>query len=219
MVIFDIDNTLVDYSKSERESIFQIMMKHNLKIEIYEKLWKEISEKYFTKYLKKEISFEEQGAKRIQVLFGHGDRHLSIEEAKNIFFEYKDELEKKWILFDDVIPCLKRLNAVEKGIASNGQARQQSSKLKRTGIESYFTIQKYASQMNCAKPDVQFFETLKTYCEKGEYIYVGDNLQTDIYPCMKVGIRAIWINRKGEKVPQGVSAIRSLQELYIENYR
>ncbi len=99
MVIFDIDNTLVDYSKSERESIFQIMRKHNLKIDIYKKLWKEISEKYFTKYLKKEISFEEQGAKRIQVLFGYGDRHLSVEEAQDIFFEYKDELEKKWILF------------------------------------------------------------------------------------------------------------------------
>lgn len=51
MIFFDIDNTLVDYSKSEREAIRLITDKYGLKLEQYGKCWKGISERYFTKYL------------------------------------------------------------------------------------------------------------------------------------------------------------------------
>lgn len=51
MIFFDIDNTLVDYSKSEREAIRLITDKYGLKLEEYGKCWKGISERYFTKYL------------------------------------------------------------------------------------------------------------------------------------------------------------------------
>lgn len=62
MIFFDIDNTLVDYSKSEREAICLITDKYGLKLEQYGKCWKGISERYFTKYLRQEMSFQEQGA-------------------------------------------------------------------------------------------------------------------------------------------------------------
>ena len=40
MIFFDIDNTLVDYSKSESEAIRLIMDKYGLKLEQYGKYWK-----------------------------------------------------------------------------------------------------------------------------------------------------------------------------------
>lgn len=217
MIFFDIDNTLVDYSKSEVETIRFIMVKYGLELDLYEKRWKNISKKYFTKYLEQEISFREQGVKRIKELFEQDGQDLSLKEAETIFFEYKEELERNWVLFDDVIPCLEKLSTVDKGIASNGQAEQQNHKLERTGIESYFSVKRYASEMNCAKPNFQFFNSLKRNCGGENYVYVGDDLQTDIYPCMALGIKAIWINRIGRKVPEGVTAIRSLEELHIKD--
>lgn len=213
MIFFDIDNTLVDYSKSEAEAIRFIMVKYGLELDLYDKHWKNISQKYFTKYLEQEISFREQGIKRITKLFEQCGRDLSLKEADNIFFEYKEELEKTWILFDDVIPCLKKLDIMNKGIASNGQAKQQNHKLEMTGIATYFSIKKYASEMNCAKPNPQFFKSLQRYCREENFVYVGDDLQTDIYPCLDLGLKAIWINRIGKEVPEGVTAIRSLTEL------
>ena len=65
MILFDIDNTLVDYSKSESETIRFIMDKYGLKLDQYGKYWKGISGKYFTKYLRQEMSFQEQGAQRV----------------------------------------------------------------------------------------------------------------------------------------------------------
>lgn len=215
MIFFDIDNTLVDYSKSEREAIRLIMDKYGLKLEQYGKCWKDISERYFTKYLRQEMSFQEQGAQRIRELFNQGGMDVSLKASENIFLEYKEEVERSWVLFDDVIPCLEKLNTVNKGIASNGQAEQQNRKLRQTGIDAYFSVKKYASEMYCAKPDYQFFQSLKEYCGKENFAYVGDDLQTDIYPCLELGIRAIWINREGRSVPKGVTEIRSLEELII----
>lgn len=129
MIFFDIDNTLVDYSKSEREAIRLITDKYGLKLEQCGKCWKGISERYFTKYLRQEMSFQEQGAQRIRKLFN--------------------------------------------------------------------------------------LQSLKEYCGKENFVYVGDNLQTDIYPCLELGIRAIWINREGRSAPKGVTEIRSLEELNV----
>lgn len=86
MIFFDIDNTLVDYSKSEVETIRFIMVKYGLELDLYEKCWKNISKKYFTKYLEQEISFREQGVKRIKELFQQGGQDLSLKEAEAIFF-------------------------------------------------------------------------------------------------------------------------------------
>ena len=126
MIFFDIDNTLVDYSKSEREAIRLIMDKYGLKLEQYGKYWKSISGRYFTKYLWQEMSFQEQGAQRIRELFNQGGMDVSLKASENIFLEYKEKLERSWVLFDDVMPCLEKLNTVNKGIASNGQAEQQN---------------------------------------------------------------------------------------------
>lgn len=159
------------------------------------------------------MSFQEQGAQRIRELFKQGGKDLSLKVSENIFFEYKEKLEQNWTLFDDVIPCLEKLAAENTGIASNGQAEQQNRKLQRTGIDAYFSMKIYASEIHCAKPDPQFFKSLKKSCGEENFVYVGDNLQTDIYPCMELGINAVWINREGRKVPEGVTAVRSLDEL------
>ncbi len=213
MIFFDIDNTLVDYSKSERKAINYIMKSYKLNVKDYSKIWKDISSKYFSEYLRKNLSFEEQGAMRIMDFFRVEDKMLSFEESKMIFYEYKKELEANWVLFDDVITCLEQLKEIEKGIASNGEMSQQQNKIQVTNIEKYFVVKKYASEMKIAKPEYDFFEKLKKYSENNMYIYIGDDLMTDIYPCIDLGISAIWLNRTYSNVPPNVISINSLNEL------
>lgn len=213
MIFFDIDNTLVDYSTSEKKAINSIMKSYKIRIEDYAKIWKDISSKYFSQYLLKNLSFEEQGSMRIMDFFRAGNKIISFEKSKIIFYEYKTQLETSWMLFDDVKTCLDRLNEEEKGIASNGEMSQQNNKIQVTNIEKYFVVQKYASEMNIAKPDYYFFEKLKKYSSNNKYIYVGDDLITDICPCLDLGISAIWLNRNNGDVPPNVISINSLNEL------
>lgn len=213
MIFFDIDNTLVDYSASEKKAIKFIMESYRIKVEDYSKIWKDISSKYFSQYLSNNLSFEEQGAMRIMDFFRVEDKMISFEESKFIFNEYKKKLEASWVLFDDVKTCLEKLNLREKGIASNGEMSQQQNKIQMTDIEKYFVVKKYASEMKIAKPDYGFFEELRKYSSNNTYIYVGDDLMTDIYPCIDLGIRAIWLNRNNSDVPPNVISINSLNEL------
>lgn len=213
MIFFDLDNTLVDYSTSEKKAINSIMESYKISTEDYAKIWKDISSKYFSQYLSNNLSFEKQGAMRIMEFFKAGDKIISFGEAKTIFYEYKTQLEAGWMLFDDVKTCLDRLSEEEKGIASNGEMSQQKNKLQVTDIEKYFVVKKYASEMKTAKPDYCFFEKLKKYSSNNKYIYVGDDLATDIYPCMELGINAIWLNRNNSDIPNDVTAINSLNEL------
>lgn len=213
MIFFDLDNTLVDYSTSEKKAINSIMESYKISTEDYAKIWKDISSKYFSKYLSNNLSFEEQGAMRIMDFFKVRDKMLSFEEAKIIFYEYKTQLEANWMLFDDVKSCLDRLSEEEKGIASNGEMSQQKNKIQVMDIEKYFVVKKYASEMKTAKPDYYFFKELKKYSRNNKYVYVGDDLVMDIYPCMDLGINAIWLNRNNRDVPPDVIAINSLNEL------
>lgn len=66
------------------------------------------------------------------------------------------------------------------------------------------------------KPRKELFEyTLNTAGLKAdEVIHIGDSLSSDIIGAESVGIKAVWVNRSSGKVPEGVSFVRNLMEIY-----
>lgn len=219
VVFFDIDDTLIDYKLSETRTIELIIRKYKLNVPHYMEIWRNISEKYFNKYLNGKITFTQQGMKRMSAFFLGGGEIIDDSKAQGLFFEYKELLEQSWTVFEDVVPCLEKIKNYNLGIASNGENLQQQHKLKMNDIQKYFYVETYASEINTAKPERAFFDYLKQQSHDGEYVYIGDNLKTDIYPCVEMGIKSIWMNRKGCDVHQGIVAVNSLVELpqIIEN--
>ncbi len=65
------------------------------------------------------------------------------------------------------------------------------------------------------KPRKELFElALKsTGLKPEEVIHIGDSLSSDVKGASEVGIRAIWINRGGREVPEGVEAVGNLMEV------
>lgn len=47
-----------------------------------------------------------------------------------------------------------------------------------------------------------------------QVVHIGDSLSSDIKGAGEMGIDAIWINRGGREVPEGVMAVSSLLEVY-----
>lgn len=62
------------------------------------------------------------------------------------------------------------------------------------------------------KPRKELFElALKsTGFPAQEVIHIGDSLSSDIQGAASVGINAIWINRSGKEVPDGVNSVKNL---------
>ncbi len=66
------------------------------------------------------------------------------------------------------------------------------------------------------KPRKELFElALKsTGLSPDEVIHIGDSVSSDVQGASKVGIRALWLNRFGKSVPEGVENISGLSEAF-----
>ncbi len=204
MIFFDIDDTLLDHSKSEYLAAKAFYNRYRYEIHIsvdkFYMLWNQVSEKYFDKYLKGDITFAEQRVERIKEIYTFLGINLSSNDAEIKFRYYLNKYEENWIAFEDVTPCLNELCGHILGIISNGDLQQQTLKLKRMGIINLFSNIITADELGVAKPNVKIFEKacLLVNERPQNCYYIGDNLNTDILPCKEIGIKAIWLNRRNE---------------------
>ena len=51
-----------------------------------------------------------------------------------------------------------------------------------------------------------------------QVVHIGDSLSSDIKGASAVGINAIWINRSKREIPNGVTAVENLLEVYNTDY-
>ncbi len=66
------------------------------------------------------------------------------------------------------------------------------------------------------KPRKELFElALKsTGLKPEEVVHIGDSLSSDVKGAGALGIKAIWVNRSKKEVPEGVTSVGSLSEIY-----
>lgn len=67
------------------------------------------------------------------------------------------------------------------------------------------------------KPRKELFEYAlnSTGLKAEQIVHIGDSLSSDIKVTASIGLNAVWINRRGKEVPQGIMAISNLLDRYI----
>ena len=70
------------------------------------------------------------------------------------------------------------------------------------------------------KPRKELFEfALKsTGLSAEEVLHIGDSLSSDVKGASSIGISVIWVNRSNREVPQGITAVKNLLEVYDTDY-
>jgi putative hydrolase of the HAD superfamily len=219
MIFFDLDGTLLDHKRSELLGVKEFYEEYKdcfkLEKELFYKVWCQISDKYFNRYLKGEVTFDQQRIERIKELFSYSNIKLTDEDSMIKFKKYLSNYEDNWKPFDDVIPCLKYLSKkYSLGVISNGDLKQQSLKLEKMKINQYFIDIITAGEVGISKPNIKLFNIACDRVNKQpqECYYIGDDLHTDIIPCKDVGMNGIWLNRKRE-----TSTINSIKIIYNLN--
>lgn len=221
MIFFDVDETLLDFKTSEFLGVQALFDAYRTRFpyteeEFYMK-WCEIGERHFTRYLSGKMTFEEQKIARVKEIFGLVDLAPGDVEAASVFQIYLTHFQDNWRPFDDVLPCLKALSGRRLGIISNGDTAQQSAKLVKMGIRDSFECVITAADVGVAKPDPYIFEmACRRAGESPENcMYVGDHYQTDILPCVKLGMKGVWLNRSRimDCANESATQIYSLTEL------
>lgn len=219
MIFFDLDGTLLDHKRSELLGVKEFYEEYKycfkLEKELFYKVWCQISDKYFNRYLKGEVTFDQQRIERIKEVFSYSNIKLTDEDAMIKFKKYLSNYEDNWEPFDEVIPCLKYLSKKYRlSVISNGDLKQQSLKLEKMKIKQYFIDIITAGEVGISKPNIKLFNIACDRVNKQpqECYYIGDDLHTDIIPCKDVGMNGIWLNRKRE-----TSTINSIKIIYNLN--
>jgi putative hydrolase of the HAD superfamily len=229
-VLFDVDDTLFDYTSSERSGLLAHLaalgiLDHNSDSEELVAVWRRFVDEEHERFLAGEQTFVEQQLSRTRRFLAHlgrlPDGGIPDTEAASWFAGYVSERDARWAAFPDAAPLLEALASDYRlGVISNSSQDHQLRKLERIGLLAYFGDAIVCSESHgTAKPHPSIF--LAGCALLGlpphEVAYVGDKWSVDAVGARDAGLRAYWLDRTGASADvaseHGIQVIASLAEL------
>ncbi|WP_206503899.1 HAD family hydrolase [Streptomyces chrestomyceticus] len=219
-VLWDVDDTLFDYTGSDRVGALRHIEAEGLLARYADAecalgRWRECMEAAFGRFLAGEVGFLEHRRERARAFLGGA---LSDDEADAWFGRYVALYEAAWTLFPDSVQALTDLAPLARqGVLSNSSVRNQDRKLRALGIREHFEVVLCADEVGHAKPAAEAFlaacDAMGLAPER--VVYVGDKLDVDAIGARDAGLGAVWVDRGGVEgdVPDGVTRIGGLGEL------
>ncbi|MEU9048090.1 MULTISPECIES: HAD family hydrolase [unclassified Kitasatospora] len=228
-VLFDVDDTLFDYSGSEETGILAHLRDLGLLGRFPAPaaavaLWRGVMEEQYARFLAGELTFAGQQYERTRQFLarlGEDDaEHLSDERAAAWFAGYAAHRDAAWAAFPDAAPVLAALApAYRLGIVSNSSAGHQRGKLRAVGLLGHFddAVLVCSDEHGEAKPAPGIFRAgcARLGLAPHEVAYVGDKYDLDALGARDAGLHAFWLDRSADGAPvaDGVHVLHSLEAL------
>ncbi|MFI7404858.1 HAD family hydrolase [Streptomyces sp. NPDC049541] len=201
-VVWDVDDTLFDYTSADREGMRSHLSAEGLLTgdeppEQALARWREITDRQWARFSAGELSFEEQRRERIRVFLG---TPLGAAEADAWFERYMTHYEAAWALFPDVLPALDALAGSHRhAVLSNSSLTVQDRKLRTLGVHDRFEVILCAAELGVSKPEAGAFLAACEALELAPHqvAYVGDHPEIDGRGAADAGLLSVWIDRNG----------------------
>ncbi|WP_334329211.1 YjjG family noncanonical pyrimidine nucleotidase [Companilactobacillus sp. HBUAS59699] len=197
-VIFDLDDTLLDFSRGEREGVQKILKEHGIKdidhgFQIYLSINKHVWE---------QIEAGKPSQKLVDTRFESTFNKLGIKvDGKKIERQYRNILNHNFYTLngaEKLLQDLKKQNLTLL-VGTNGIKHTQIDRLNGSGLDKYFDHYFISGDIGFNKPDKRFFVPIfKAYPDlsKGNTIMIGDSMKSDILGSRSAGLKNIWFNPK-----------------------
>jgi putative hydrolase of the HAD superfamily len=223
-VLFDVDDTLFDYTASEKAGLLAHLTAEAL-LDLFPSpadaflRWRQLMTEEYARFLSGELTFAGQQRARTRRFLDRPE--LGDEDASAWFARFAARRGAVATAFDDAEPVLRRLApAYRLGVVSNAGAENQRRKLASLGLLRYlggaFVC---CDEHGAAKPEAGIF--LAGCAALGlpphEVAYVGNDHAVDAVGARDAGLRAYWL-RRGPDLPDepaadGVHVLRTLHDL------
>ena len=189
LVIFDLDNTLLDRDLSFRgfaEWVYiTFLVEDENKEEIIKGMIRVDEQGYGSKW--KVWSYINQNAK--------WKKRLSAEEYHECFLEHMANFSE---VMDGTHSILQRLldDGYNLGMITNGKTIGQNRKIDALNIRKYFSHIIISEEVGIKKPEKEIFKMIldKYSIEPQQSVYIGDSPQNDILGASSAGMHAIWMS-------------------------
>lgn len=201
-LIFDLDNTLYDFSKVWKISnklVFEYLEYDKLTTyEEFFKLYKSVNNKLVKEVLKGNLKIIELRNKRLILTLEQFGLTLTVEDC-NFYYEKQFEYILESITPDEEVN-LKIRQLQDKYnmiILTNGKSYEQRMKLKKLGLENIFKLY-ISGETHISKPkEKAFLNVLETEGILAvETMMIGDSLYHDIVPAKKLGLKTCLIEKQ-----------------------
>ena len=215
---FDLDGTLFDYKGSVESALLEWANNRNWNSSKVSEFWKQGEQEFYPKYLKGEISFNEQRLERVRYLYKNLGSEISQNDVQSGVDEWLFLFKKNWKAFPEVRISLRKAQdtGFKLGVLTNGNLDQQLDKLAAIGISDFFKTVVASESIGISKPDPFPFQYLCRELESQEdqTVYIGDSFETDILGATNAGLKAIWVNRSGEPERENHYQTADLEEIF-----
>ena len=118
--------------------------------------------------------------------------------------------------YDDAPPLLDQLaGRYALGLVTNGAADLQREKLRLSRLGHHFASVVVSAEVGAGKPEPLVFERAldELGVAPGEAMMVGDNFKRDVEGARRLGMSAVWLDRRARPPVPGTITIASLAEL------
>lgn len=196
IILFDLDDTLFDFTKAEDEAFYQVFKKYNLleNIELYKKSYEKISQTLWGYLEEGSMSLAELGSERFRELFL--EHKLEIDEV--IFNQdYLTYLGEQTHLVRGAERVIKELWQKRLAVITNGYADVQKSRINHSPLKDVFEHVIISENTGFQKPQTEIFDyafAKLQITDKSNVLMVGDSLTSDIQGGINYGILTCWFN-------------------------
>jgi len=199
-VLFDIDDTLVDFAASAAAGLVQLLGPEASGRDGLSETWHALTERHYPRFLAGEVPFTEMQIDRmVELLTWAGlpvpdrDGLLALEERR------QQEMTRHYRLFDDVHPCLAALGTWRTGVVSNSDGPHQRAKLASVGLADAFEVVVISGDVGHPKPDARIFREACRLLDlpPAAVVYVGDRRDVDAEGAAAAGLHGVWLDRSG----------------------
>lgn len=218
ILLFDVDNTLLDFDANEAES-FRLMVRDMGEIwteELY-RTYHALNEELWRKLERKEIA--------LQTVLDNRFFWLMERYGKTVDGPLWEKAYRKYLNRGiQEMPGVRRVLEYLKGrydlyIITNGMTDTQEYRLGASGLIRYFDDCFISEKIGASKPSKEYFDYVKAHIpgfDSKEALVIGDSLTSDIKGGHDAGIDTCFICRDLKKTVEGIAPtyrVCSLEEL------
>ena len=196
ILLFDLDDTLLDFLKTEAAALSKSFLAFGLEpTPALISAYSEINRQEWEKLERRETTREALQVHRFYRLF----QALGLPIEPEAFQEtYQYRLGQEVFLVEGAIELLQRLQGRYRlFILSNGVAITQDSRLAMSGLVPYFENIFISERVGFVKPETAYYERCFAQIpdfHREEALAIGDSLSADILGGLGVGVDTCWFN-------------------------
>lgn len=203
-LLFDLDQTLLDFHTSEHIALKAIMERERQVFteERYD-LFKQINKLLWLEFEKGRITKNDLFATRFRLLFKDCGYEAEESELLSINSDFIDSMSQNGVIMDGADRFLKRITEnmsdLRIYVITNGAEKNAIGRIASTGLNDYICEAFISDTMGTAKPSREFFDIVKAAVGEPDEscLVIGDSLTSDMLGAKNAGLTSCWFMPEG----------------------